>query len=60
MLGIGGGLTVIGSAAGVMVMYIDKSYSFGTHLKFLSAILANFFVLLGVWYVQFEILGWHG
>ena len=59
MVGIGGSLTVIGSAAGVMVMSIDKSYSFGTHLKFLPAILTNFFVSLGVWYVQFELLGWH-
>ncbi len=59
MVGIGGSLTVIGSAAGVMVMSIDKSYSFGTHLKFLPAILTNFFVSLGVWYVQFEMLGWH-
>ena len=59
MVGIGGSLTVIGSAAGVMVMSIDKSYSFGTHLKFMPAILTNFFVSLGVWYVQFEMLGWH-
>ena len=59
MVGIGGSLTVIGSAAGVMVMSIDKSYSFGTHLKFLPAILTNFFVSLGVWYVQFEMLGWY-
>ena len=59
MVGVGGSLTVIGSAAGIMVMSIDKSYSFGTHLKFLPAILTNFFVSLGVWYVQFEVLGWH-
>lgn len=59
MVGIGGSLTVIGSAAGVMVMSIDKSYSFGTHLKYLPAILTNFLVSLGVWYVQFELLGWH-
>lgn len=37
-----GSLTVIGSAAGVMVMSLDKSYSFGKHLKFLPAILTNF------------------
>jgi Na+/H+ antiporter NhaD/arsenite permease-like protein len=60
MVGIGGSLTVIGSAAGIMVMSIDKSYSFGTHLKFLPAILTNFFVSLGIWYVQFELLGWYG
>jgi len=59
VVGIGGSLTVIGSAAGVMVMSIDKNYSYSTHLKFLPAILTNFFVSLGVWYLQFEILQWH-
>ena len=57
MIGIGGSLTVIGSAAGVIVMSMDKTYSFSTHLKFLPAILTNFFVSLAVWYVQFEIFG---
>lgn len=56
MVGIGGSITVIGSAAGVMVMSIDKTYSFGTHLKFLPAIIVNFLVSLIVWYVQFELL----
>ena len=56
MVGIGGSLTVIGSAAGIMVMSIDKSYSFGTHLKFMPAILTNFFISLAVWYIQFELL----
>lgn len=59
MVGIGGSLTVIGSAAGVMMMSIEKSYSFSIHLKFMPAILINFFVSLGIWYVQFELLGWH-
>jgi len=57
MVGIGGSFTVIGSAAGVMVMSIDKSYSFGTHLKFMPAILTNYLVSLGIWYVQFIMLG---
>jgi len=56
MVGIGGSLTVIGSAAGVMVMSLDKTYGFATHLKFLPAILTNFLVSLGVWYVQFEVI----
>lgn len=56
MVGIGGSLTVIGSAAGVMVMSLDRSYSFTTHLKFMPAILANFLVSLGVWYVQFMLV----
>ena len=56
MVGIGGSLTVIGSAAGVMIMSIDKSYTFGTHLKFLPAILVNFFASLAVWYLQFQLI----
>ena len=56
MVGVGGSLTVIGSAAGVMVMSIDKSYSFGTHLKFLPAILVNLLVSLGAWYLQYKVL----
>lgn len=56
MVGIGGSLTVIGSAAGVMIMSIDKSYTFGTHLKYLPAILVNFFASLAVWYVQFQLV----
>ena len=56
MVGIGGSLTVIGSAAGVMVMSIDKSYTFATHLKYLPAILVNFFGSLAIWYLQFHLL----
>jgi Na+/H+ antiporter NhaD/arsenite permease-like protein len=56
MVGIGGSLTVIGSAAGVVVMSIERSYTFATHLKYWPAILTNFLVSLGVWYVQFEVL----
>ncbi len=56
MVGIGGSLTVIGSAAGIIVMSLDKSYTFATHLKFLPAILVNFFASLGLWYLQFHLL----
>ncbi len=56
MVGIGGSLTVVGSAAGVMAMSIQKSYTFGVHLRFLPAVLINFLGSLGVWYLQFEIL----
>lgn len=59
MVGIGGSLTVVGSAAGIMAMSLDKSYSFAVHLKFLPAILVNFFGSLGVWYLQFQVLGWY-
>ncbi len=55
MVGIGGSLTVVGSAAGVMAMSIQKTYTFGVHLRFLPAVLVNFFGSLGVWYLQFEI-----
>jgi Na+/H+ antiporter NhaD/arsenite permease-like protein len=57
MVGIGGSLTVVGSAAGVMAMTLDKSYSFGVHLKFLPAILVNFFGSLAIWYLQFKVFG---
>jgi Na+/H+ antiporter NhaD/arsenite permease-like protein len=57
MVGIGGSLTVIGSAAGIMVMSVDKSYTFGTHLRFMPVLLVNFFVSLAVWYVQYQVLG---
>jgi len=58
MVGIGGSLTVVGSSAGVMAMSIDKSYTFGVHLRFLPAILANFLGSFGLWYLQFEVLHW--
>jgi len=60
MVGIGGSLTVVGSAAGVMAMSLDKSYSFGVHLKFLPAILVNFLGSLGIWYLQFQWFGLGG
>ncbi len=56
MVGIGGSLTVVGSSAGVMAMSIDKTYSFGAHLRFLPAVLVNFLGSFGLWYMQFEIL----
>jgi Na+/H+ antiporter NhaD/arsenite permease-like protein len=55
MVGIGGSLTVVGSSAGVMVMSIDKSYTFGAHLRFLPAVLVNFLGSFGLWYLQFRI-----
>ena len=55
MVGIGGSLTVVGSAAGVMAMSIQKTYTFGVHLHFLPVVLVNFLGSLSVWYLQFEI-----
>lgn len=58
MVGIGGSLTVVGSAAGVMAMSIDKSYTFSAHLRFLPAVLVNFIGSFGLWYLQMEVLHW--
>ena len=57
MVGIGGSLTVIGSAAGIMAMSLDKTYTFGAHLRFLPAILVNFLGSLGLWYLFFVVFG---
>ena len=59
MVGIGGSLTVVGSSAGVMAMSIDKTYTFGVHLRFLPAVLVNFLGSFALWYLQFEILRWN-
>jgi Na+/H+ antiporter NhaD/arsenite permease-like protein len=58
MVGIGGSLTVVGSAAGIMAMSLDKTYTFGVHLRFWPVLLVNFLGSLAIWYVQFEVLGW--
>jgi Na+/H+ antiporter NhaD/arsenite permease-like protein len=60
MVGIGGSLTVIGSAAGIMAMSLEKTYTFAAHLKFLPAILVNFFGSLGLWYLFFVEFGFGG
>jgi len=59
MVGIGGSLTVVGSAAGVMAMSLEKTYTFGAHLRFMPAILVNFFGSLGIWFLQFQVLRWY-
>ncbi len=58
LIAIGGSLTAVGSAPGVLAMTIDKSYTFGTHFQFLPAILINFISTLAIWYVQYQVLGW--
>jgi Na+/H+ antiporter NhaD/arsenite permease-like protein len=58
MVGIGGSLTVVGSAAGIMAMSLDKTYTFGVHMRFWPVLLVNFLGSLGIWYLQFEVLGW--
>lgn len=56
--GIGGSLISFGSAAGVGVMGKLKGvYTFGAHLKYAWIILVGYILSLGVWYVQFQVLG---
>lgn len=56
LIAIGGSLTAVGSAPGILVMTIDKSYTFMAHLRFLPAILVNFIVTLLVWHIQYQVL----
>ena len=58
LIGIGGSLTVIGSAAGVMAMSMERTYTFAAHLKFFPALAVNFLASIGVWYLQSRIFGW--
>ncbi len=58
LIAIGGSLTAVGSAPGILAMTIDKSYTFMAHNRFLPAILINFISTLAVWYVQYRLLGW--
>ncbi|GGD46220.1 sodium:proton antiporter NhaD [Malaciobacter pacificus] len=58
--GIGGSLISFGSAAGVGVMGKLKGiYTFSSHMKYAWTILIGYFVSIGIWYVQFEILGFN-
>ena len=43
-----------------MAMSLERTYTFGTHLKFLPAILVNFFGSLGLWYLFFVESGFGG
>ncbi|ABB43702.1 transporter, putative [Sulfurimonas denitrificans DSM 1251] len=56
--GIGGSLISFGSAAGVGVMgKLPGIYTFSSHMKYSWTILIGYIVSIGIWYVQFEILG---
>jgi len=56
--GIGGSLISFGSAAGVGVMgRLRGIYTFGSHMKYAWTILVGYIVSIGLWYLQFEILG---
>lgn len=56
--GIGGSLISFGSAAGVGVMgRLRGIYTFAAHMKYAWTILAGYILSLGLWYVQFEVMG---
>lgn len=56
--GVGGSLISFGSAAGVGVMGKLKGvYTFSSHMKLSWTVLVGYFVSVGIWYVQFEMLG---
>lgn len=58
--GIGGSLIAFGSAAGVGVMgKLRGIYTFGSHMKYAWTIMIGYIVSILVWYVQFEVLGFH-
>lgn len=56
--GIGGSLISFGSAAGVGVMgRLRGIYTFAAHMRYAWMILVGYAVSLGVWHIQFNILG---
>ena len=56
--GVGGSLISFGSAAGVGVMgKLHGIYTLKAHMKYAWTILIGYGVSIGVWYVQFQILG---
>ncbi|MBL0686937.1 MAG: sodium:proton antiporter NhaD [Sulfurospirillum sp.] len=58
--GIGGSMISFGSAAGVGVMgKLRGIYTFTAHIKYAWTIIIGYFASMGVWYVQYEILGFY-
>ena len=56
--GVGGSLISFGSAAGVGVMgKLPGVYTFGAHMKYSWTILIGYIVSVGIWYVQYQMLG---
>ena len=56
--GVGGSMISFGSAAGVGVMgKLHGIYTFGSHMKYAWTIVIGYFVSIGVWYVQYQMLG---
>ncbi len=58
--GIGGSMISFGSAAGVGVMgKLRGIYTFSAHVKYAWTILIGYIVSIGIWYIQYEILGFY-
>ncbi len=58
--GIGGSLISFGSAAGVGVMgRLRGVYTVATHMKYAWAVALGYMISIGIFYLQFEILGFH-
>ncbi len=58
--GIGGSMISFGSAAGVGVMgKLRGVYTFAAHMKYSWTILIGYIISMGVWYIQYEILGFY-
>ena len=58
--GIGGSLISFGSAAGVGVMGKLKGiYTFSSHMKYAWCIILGYFLSIGIWYFQFQYLGFY-
>jgi len=56
--GVGGSMISFGSAAGVGVMgKLHGIYTFGSHMKYAWTIVIGYFVSIGVWYLQYQVLG---
>ncbi len=58
--GIGGSLISFGSAAGVGVMgKLRGIYTVGAHMKYAWTVALGYMISIGIFYLQFEILGFH-
>lgn len=56
--GIGGSLISFGSAAGVGVMgKLHGIYTFSSHMRYAWTVLAGYILSIGIWFVQYKVLG---
>ncbi len=58
--GVGGSILAFGSAASIAVMgKLYGIYTFKAHFKYAWTIVIGYFVSIGIWYLQYEVLGWY-